>query len=80
MPLLKISKNRPVGLKQFEIFQLRHLLNFSVNAQCRFKNRPRPLASLEPFSKASFWYPFSAKIPLQRGKQLFTKVSNMTES
>ncbi|MFP4573484.1 MAG: hypothetical protein ACLFNW_10990, partial [Desulfobacterales bacterium] len=24
----KISKTRPIGLKQFEIFTLRHLLNF----------------------------------------------------
>ncbi|MCF8110758.1 MAG: hypothetical protein K9J85_04645, partial [Desulfobacteraceae bacterium] len=43
----KISKTRPCGLKQFEIFTLRHLLNFPENAQCRFKNCPRPWVSLE---------------------------------
>jgi len=39
----KISKTRPVGLKQFEIFTLRHLLNFSVKTlNVASKTQPRP--------------------------------------
>ncbi|MBA2882515.1 hypothetical protein HNR65_002867 [Desulfosalsimonas propionicica] len=39
----KISKTRPHGLKQFEIFRLRHWLNFPAKIlNVASKTRPRP--------------------------------------
>ncbi|MFO7860188.1 MAG: hypothetical protein R6U41_03085, partial [Desulfosalsimonas sp.] len=39
----EISKTRPVGLKQFEIFRLRHRLNFPAKIlNVASKTRPRP--------------------------------------
>jgi hypothetical protein len=49
----KISKTRPVGLKQFEIFTLRHLLNFPAKRSMSLqKLKPRSRTSLETLSLA----------------------------
>ncbi|MCF8111207.1 MAG: hypothetical protein K9J85_06930, partial [Desulfobacteraceae bacterium] len=39
----KISKTRPIGLKQFEIFTLRHLLNSSRKRSMSLQKQPPTL-------------------------------------
>ncbi|MCF8111337.1 MAG: hypothetical protein K9J85_07580, partial [Desulfobacteraceae bacterium] len=39
----KISKTRPAGLKQFEIFTLRHLLNYSQKRSMSLQKLPPTL-------------------------------------